>query len=376
MFKRSLHIFELWGIAVEIHFSWIFVLLLVTWSFATGVYPDIYPDEKLFTGQLWIMSFLTAILLFVSILLHEFSHSVVAIRNGLPIGKITLFMFGGVAQMKREVESPAVELKMTSAGPAMTLVLIGVFYLLGLLFKSFDSLFVLFNSLAAINGVIFVFNMVPGFPLDGGRILRAIIWHRTGNVLRATKIASRIGKGFAFVLIGIGIMNLLLYRDFIGGVWLMIIGSFLRQAANRSYNNILYKEVMKNFQVSDIIRYDAVAVGLSVDLLTLVEDYFKRYHSLSFPVVEDEMLVGIVTLEEVKKINSSKWAETKVADLVNTKFVDFVVRGLNSAGRVLHLINEGRYNSFPVVDNYGRLIGVINRSDYEEAVGVMTSLKN
>ena len=376
MFKRSLRLFELWGIAVEIHFSWIFVILLVTWSFATGVYPDIYHGEKYFTGQLWIMSFLTAILLFVSILLHEFSHSVVAIRNGLPIGKITLFMFGGVAQMRREVESPAVELKMTSAGPAMTLVLIGLFYLLGVLFRSFDSLFVLFNSLAAINGVIFVFNMVPGFPLDGGRILRAIIWHRTGNILRATKIASRIGKGFAFILIGIGVMNLLVYRDFIGGVWLMIIGSFLRQAANRSYNNILYKEVMENFQVSDIVRYDVVAVGLSVDLLTLVEDYFKRYHFLSFPVVEDEMLVGIVTLEEVKRISSSKWAETKVADLVNTKFVDFVVRGFNSAGRVLHLINAGKYNSFPVVDNYGRLIGVINRSDYEEAVGVMTSLKN
>ncbi len=376
MFKRSLRLFELWGIAVEIHFSWIFVILLVTWSFATGVYPDIYHGEKFFTGQLWIMSFLTAILLFVSILLHEFSHSVVAIRNGLPIGKITLFMFGGVAQMRREVESPAVELKMTSAGPAMTLVLIGLFYLLGVLFRSFDSLFVLFNSLAAINGVIFVFNMVPGFPLDGGRILRAIIWHRTGNILRATKIASRIGKGFAFILIGIGVMNLLVYRDFIGGVWLMIIGSFLRQAANRSYNNILYKEVMENFQVSDIVRYDVVAVGLSVDLLTLVEDYFKRYHFLSFPVVEDEMLVGIVTLEEVKRISSSKWAETKVADLVNTKFVDFVVRGFNSAGRVLHLINAGKYNSFPVVDNYGRLIGVINRSDYEEAVGVMTSLKN
>ena len=376
MFKRSLRLFELWGIAVEIHFSWIFVILLVTWSFATGVYPDIYHGEKFFTGQLWIMSFLTAILLFVSILLHEFSHSVVAIRNGLPIGKITLFMFGGVAQMRREVESPAVELKMTSAGPAMTLVLIGLFYLLGVLFRSFDSLFVLFNSLAAINGVIFVFNMVPGFPLDGGRILRAIIWHRTGNILRATKIASRIGKGFAFILIGIGVMNLLVYRDFIGGVWLMIIGSFLRQAANISYNNILYKEVMENFQVSDIVRYDVVAVGLSVDLLTLVEDYFKRYHFLSFPVVEDEMLVGIVTLEEVKRISSSKWAETKVADLVNTKFVDFVVRGFNSAGRVLHLINAGKYNSFPVVDNYGRLIGVINRSDYEEAVGVMTSLKN
>src|SRR6056297_1801750 len=157
MFKRSLRLFELWGIPVEIHISWILIFILVTWSFATGVYPESYGGTFSST-QLWIISFLTAVLLFLSILLHEFSHSVVAIRNGLPIGKITLFMFGGVAQMRREVESPSVELKMASAGPAMTLVLIGVYYLLGVIFRSFDTLFVLFNSLAFINGAILVFN--------------------------------------------------------------------------------------------------------------------------------------------------------------------------------------------------------------------------
>ncbi|MCD6379789.1 site-2 protease family protein [bacterium] len=375
MFKRSLRLFELWGIAVEIHISWIIVLLLVTWSFATGVYSS--GDAGTFSdAQSWIMSLLTALLLFLSILLHEFSHSVVAVRNGLPIEKITLFMFGGVAQMRREVETPVVELKMTAAGPAMTLVLIGVFYLLGLLFSSFGTLVVLFNSLAIINGIIFIFNMVPGFPLDGGRILRAIIWSRTGNILKATRIASRIGKGFAFVLMGIGILNFFISRDFVGCIWMLMIGAFLMQAADRSYKNILYREVMEKIQVSEIIKSDVVAVGLSVDLLTLVEDFFKRYNYLSFPVVKDEVLVGIVTLDDVNKIDNGRWPETKVSDLVNRNLADFTVRGFNPAGRLLHLVNTGKYDSFPVVDNYGSLIGVVARSDFEEAVRVMASAKN
>ncbi len=375
MFKRSLRLFELWGIPVEIHISWILIFILVTWSFATGVYPESYGGTFSST-QLWIISFLTAVLLFLSILLHEFSHSVVAIRNGLPIGKITLFMFGGVAQMRREVESPSVELKMASAGPAMTLVLIGVYYLLGVIFRSFDTLFVLFNSLAFINGAILVFNMIPGFPLDGGRILRAVIWRKTGNLLRATKTASRIGKGFAFFLIGMGIISFLVKGNLIDGIWLMIIGTFLRQAAERSYKAVIYREVMERFKVSDIVRYDVVTVGLSVDLRTLVEDYFKKHPFQSFPVVEDGVLVGIIRLDDVKKVERGKWPEIKTADLVNRNISDYAIRAFDNAGKLLRLIQEKKYDSFPVIDDYGRFTGIVTRSDFEEAVRVMTSIRN
>jgi CBS domain-containing protein len=175
---------------------------------------------------------------------------------------------------------------------------------------------------------------------------------------------------------GIGILDLLVSGGFVNCIWMLLIGAFLLQAANRSYKSILYREVMEKIQISEIIRNDVVAVGLSVDLPTLVEDFFKRYNYLSFPVVKDEMLVGIVTLDDVNKIDSGRWPETKVSDLVNRNLADFAVRGSNSAGRLLYLANTGKYDPFPVVDNFGRLIGIVTRSDFEEAVRVMDSVKN
>lgn len=375
MFKKSLHLFKLWGIPVQIHISWLIILVLVTWSFATGFYSESYPGEFSNT-QLWVMAFLASLLLFLSILLHEFSHSLVAKKNGLPIGKITLFMFGGVAHMDNEVEDPVVELKMASAGPAMTLILAALFYLLSLALRSVRAASVLFESLVYINIVIFFFNMVPGFPLDGGRILRAIIWYRKKNIVRATDIASRIGKYFALFLIGLGLFSLIFYGNIIGGIWLMIIGTFLRHAAMRSYGAILYDQVMKRLDISDLIRRDAVTVELTTDLDTLVRDYFERYHYFFFPVVTDGRLLGIVSINDVKNADPEKRPGLEVKDIINTRLSEYAIGLSSSPARVFHLINSGRFQSYPVVDHEGTFLGLITRSDFEEAIRVMMSMNN
>ena len=191
MFSLNLRLFRLMAIPVEINVSWLLVLALMTWTFATGLYPDVLLDGS--RMELWGLGFATAILVFVSILLHEFSHSLVAARNGLPIRKITLFLFGGVAQMERDVDNPTVELKMAAAGPAMSVVLAALFFALSRIFSQHRLVYLLMNNLAYVNLLVLGFNMVPGFPLDGGRILRAAIWRATGNVQKATRIASRIG---------------------------------------------------------------------------------------------------------------------------------------------------------------------------------------
>ncbi|MBN1164149.1 MAG: site-2 protease family protein, partial [Candidatus Krumholzibacteriota bacterium] len=245
MFNRSIRLFRLWGIPVELNISWVLILILVTWTFATNYFPQYYPGV-FSPSRAWILSFFTALLLFVSILLHEFSHSLVAVRSGLPINKITLFMFGGVAQMSREVDNPSLEFRMAAAGPLMTLLLIIVMYALGILLGRVIFMAALLKTVASINAGIFLFNMFPGFPLDGGRILRAVLWRRQGSILRATRTASRIGIVFAYGLIIFGALNLIITQEGVGNLWMVLIGFFLRQAARTSYDSVLYRSLLKN----------------------------------------------------------------------------------------------------------------------------------
>jgi Zn-dependent protease len=260
MFKRNLRLFTFLGIPVEINISWLIILAMVTWSFATGFYPESYPG-LLSPAGMWLLSLLTALLLFLSILIHEYSHAVVASRGGLPIRGITLFMFGGVARMGHEVDEPSLELRMAAAGPLMTLVLIGLFFGTSFLARSVPFLSILLGTVGAINIGIFIFNMVPGFPLDGGRILRALLWMRSGDVLRATRIASWAGRVFAWILVAGGIFNYRYYDNRLSGIWMIIIGLFLRHAAIKSYRMVQWRiagrEAAMMDQVSGIGRTDA-----------------------------------------------------------------------------------------------------------------------
>lgn len=380
MIKTSIRIFRLWGIPVEINVSWLLILTLVTWTFATGYYPFHFPD--VFSIQeLWVLGFITAILMFLSILLHEFSHSLVASRNGLPIRKITLFIFGGVAQMDREVDNPVVELKTATAGPLMTVVLVAIFYSLSLLLKEYLFARALLRSLTYLNIVLLIFNMVPGFPLDGGRILRAAIWYRTGNLYRATRITSRIGRSFAFVLMILGVAHLFSFPfsqnlwTLIYGMWFIFIGFFLRQAAQSSYLMVALKETLGHLRVADVMRTGVIVVDRSTNLITLVDDYFLKHHYNSFPVIGEGKLVGIVSLKDVKQVERDQWPVMTVENIMDGEIVKAALHPSDSAEKLLHLIMKRGYGRLPVVDDDGNVVGVVTRRDLMEIFKMVTVLE-
>jgi Zn-dependent protease len=375
MFSRNLHLVTIYGIPVEINITWIFVLILVTWTFATGFYPEGFP-ELLSTAQIWIISLLTAVLLFLSILLHEFSHSIVAARDGLPIKRITLFMFGGMAQMEREVDDPGVELRMASAGPLMTLLLVILYHLAARLTGPIPPVSILFETVGNINIGVLVFNLVPGFPLDGGRILRAAIWKKNGNLRRATKVASDIGQGFAWLLMLGGMINAMVYGNFLSGTWMVFIGLFLRQAAKGSYDQVAWRQALAGVKVSDLMISGLAWPDPSIGLAALVKDYFVRFHFDCIPIVDGGMFAGMVFLDDVTSVAKALWPVTSAGTLVRRGKSPRPLHPSDPAWNLfLPIIRQG-HGQVPVTDHDGRLLGIVTRRDMSDLLKVMTSLDN
>jgi Zn-dependent protease/predicted transcriptional regulator len=372
MLNTNIRLFKLWGIPVEVNMSWLLVLALMTWTFSTRYYPSFYPGA-FDVHELWILGFMTAILFFLSILMHEFSHSIVATRNGMPIKKITLYIFGGVAQMERDVDKPQSELKIAAAGPAMTVLLALAFYGISFLFRESAMAFALLRSLMRFSIIVLVFNMVPGFPLDGGRILRAAIWYKTGNISRATRIASRVGKVFAVFLIVIGFVNFFA-GNFIGGLWLVFIGFFLYQAAQASYANVAFREAMGHLRVADVMRTSVVTADASTTLQSLVDDYILKHHYDSYPVLEGGRVVGVVSLKHVKRVDRKHWSDVTVEEVMDRDVIRFALRPFDPAGKVVDLIMKRGYGRLPVLDDEGAVVGIVTRRDLMEALKLLTYL--
>jgi Zn-dependent protease len=325
--------------------------------------------------QLWIVSFLTAILLFVSILLHEFSHSIVAVRDGLPIRRITLFMFGGMAQMERDVEDPGVELRMASAGPLMTLLLVILYHLAARLTGPVPAVSILFETVGNINIGVLAFNLVPGFPLDGGRILRAAIWKKNGNLRRATKIASDIGKGFAWMLVAGGIVNVMAYGNFLSGTWMVFIGLFLKQAAQGSYDQVAWRQSLAGVRVSDLMMTGIAWPDAATDLETLVKRYFLSFHFDSVPVVDGNRFAGMVFLEDVTSVERGMWRDTLAGELIRRGRSPAALHPSDPAWRLFLPIFRRGYGQVPVTDYDGMLLGVVTRRDVSDLLNVMNSLE-
>ncbi len=372
MLNTNVRLFRLWGIPVELNLSWVLVLVFMTWTFATNYYPFYFP-KTFGDSELWILGFATVIFLFLSILAHEFSHSIVAVRSGIPIKRITLFMFGGVARMERDVENPVDELKTAAAGPAMTVVLVGLFFALSRIFPRSTMPYALVYSLMRINMVVLVFNLIPGFPLDGGRILRAGLWYRSGNFVRATRIASGVGKAFAVLLIMLGFLYIFL-GSFVGGLWMIFIGFFLHQAAQSGYMTAALRDSIAHLRVSDIMRTSVVTVESGTTLRALVDDYFLKHHFNAYPVIHGGRLVGLVSLADVKRVDREDWSDVTVERVMRNDAVRFALRPDDQADRVVDLIMRRRAGRLLVLDDTGAVVGIVTRGDLMEAMKLMTTL--
>jgi Zn-dependent protease len=301
---------------VKIDLSWIVIAVLVAWSLSTGLFPFRYKD--LSTQAYWIMGILGALGLFLSIIVHEFSHSLVARRYNMHMKGITLFIFGGVAEMEDEPPAAKAEFFMALAGP-VTSVAAGLFfyglYTAGKRAGFSEPVNGVLGYLAFINWLLAAFNLIPAFPLDGGRILRAALWAYKKNLRWASRVSSAIGSGFGFLLIFIGILNVLT-GNFVGGMWWFIIGIFLQGAAKMSYRRLLLKRTLEGETVRRFMKSDVITVRPETTIRELVEDYIYTHHYKMFPVVDDRnRIAGCITTREVKGVSRDEWPERRVMDL-------------------------------------------------------------
>lgn len=315
MFGKRLKLFKLLGFEVRLDLSWIFIAILVVWSLSEGYFPYFYQDLP--TQTYWLMGIVGALGLFLSIIVHEFAHSLVARQFGIPMKGITLFIFGGVAEMGDEATSPKGEFLMAIVGPITSIVLAGLFYwgaLLGQGSLWSTPILGVLQYLGLINAILAGFNLLPAFPLDGGRVLRSILWAAKKNLKWATRISSNIGVGFGLLLVFLGVLQVV-RGNFVGGMWWVLIGMFLQGAARMSYQQILTRQALEGEPISRFMRRDPQTVSSSISVKDLVENYIYSHHYKMFPVMDDGKLLGYVTTKQVQEIPREEWDRHTVGEI-------------------------------------------------------------
>jgi len=373
---KGFRVATLFGIPVRIDPTWFIVLLLLSWTLSTSYFPEHHQGWS--RGIYWILGTSGAILLFLSVLLHELGHALVARGADMRVHGITLFLFGGVSEVTEEPPSAAVEVKVTAGGWLVSAALAVICYIVHRLMPSATQVSAvvkaLFGWLAAVNAMLFVFNGIPGFPLDGGRLLRAFLWYFLKSLRRATYIASNVGAGFGILFIVLGVFQFITGR-FVGGLWLAMIGLFLRNAARASYSQMLLRQALEGVPVSQLMSTELVTVPPSITLRELVRDHFMRHRFHSFPVVEGERLRGMISLHDVKEVDEGEWDVRTVQDVLDRQGpaeVGTVSPFADAMDAFAEMARTGR-GRLAVVDG-DRLVGIVSRRDILHFLAIKTDL--
>jgi Zn-dependent protease/CBS domain-containing protein len=380
MIRSGFRIGRIFGIEIYIDWSWFFIFLLVTWNLSV-IFGSMRPDWG--TGLRWGLALAASLLFFASVLAHELAHSLMARAQGVPVRNITLFLFGGVSNIQRHPPSPQAEFLISIVGPITSILLGALFIFLagnrmgqtGLpitspqaLIGHLDPLGILLLWLGPINIVLGIFNLIPGFPLDGGRILRSILWAITDNLRRATRWASWVGQGIAWLMIitgiamAFGLQIPFLGTGFISGLWLAFIGWFLNSASVQSYQQVLVQDILEGVPVRQMMRSDPPVVSPDQSVSNLVHNYVMRTDEHAFPVIEEDRLAGIVTLEDIRKIDRSDWERLTVAEIMTPVDQLQTVTGRDDAADALNKITQQDVRQLPVVQD-GQLVGLLRRRD-------------
>jgi len=362
MFGKRIPLFKLFGLTVNVDLSWFILAVLVSWSLAKSLFPHYY--EGFSNETYWWMGIAGAVGLFISIIFHEFSHSLVARQFGLPMKGITLFIFGGVAEMESQPKSPKVEFLMAIAGPISSIFLGSLLYFIrsaGQTMGWSKPLNGVLQYLMVINFILAGFNLLPAFPLDGGRILRSILWSIKGNLRWATHVASGLGSAFGIFLIVFGFLNFIT-GNFIGGIWYFLIGMFIRQASQMSYSQLVMRKALAGEKIKRFMKTEPISVSPSFTVEQLVNDYFYKYHYKMFPVSNGDGLIGCVGLKQVKEMPREKWSRHVVEDLVVPCSGENAISPQTDALQALSLMNRTGNSRLMVIDEK-RLLGVITLKD-------------
>jgi Zn-dependent protease/predicted transcriptional regulator len=362
MFGKGIPLFKLFGFEVKIDLSWLILGLLITWTLAEGLFPNLY--KGLQSTTYWIMGIAGALGLLFSIVFHELWHSLIARKFGLSMRGITLFIFGGVAEMTEEPPSPKAEFFMAVAGPISSVVLsLGLFgiFFLGVSAGWAKSITGVFNYLAFLNLILAGFNLMPAFPLDGGRVLRSILWGWKDNLRWATQVSSKIGGAFGIALVIFGVLELFL-GNLIGGIWMAVIGLFIRGASQSAYQQMLIRRSLEGEKVRRFMKSDPITISPSISVEDLVEDYIYKHHFKMYPVVESGQLVGCVTLNQVKTIPKEERNKHSVRELAEGCSDNNTIGPDEDAMKALTLMRKTNSSRLMVVEGK-TLEGVITLKD-------------
>jgi Zn-dependent protease len=362
MFSGSRKILSLFGFEVKIDPSWFLIAALITWSLATGVFPASLPGAS--DNMYFLMALIAMLLFFASLVLHELAHALVARSYGMKINGITLFVFGGVAELGEEPPTPRSEFFTALAGPVMSIALSVAFWLVGTALSDLGyagPVTAVLEYLAVINLILALFNLLPAFPLDGGRLLRAVLWHRSGNLLDATRIASRSGEILAYALMGLGFLSVF-SGALIGGIWQIVIGLFILAAAKSAYQKQMMTKIMSGQKVRDLMTRNVFRVSPDTTLADLVDDIVLAHRVSFLPVVEDGALLGYVDLDTVLRIDRDNWITSRVDDVFTGQSDDNRVSPDMTAKDLLDLMNRTNRRKFLVAEG-GHLRGVVSMSD-------------
>ena len=354
----SLKLGRLAGIEIGVHYTWLFAFFLVAWPLAVGYFPSNYPGWG--EGTYWIVGVIAALALFASVLVHELSHSFVARARGQEVESITLFIFGGVSNLKGEAHEARDEFLVAVVGPVTSLVLAGIFWAVGQALPSDRSpIGGILGYLAMINLLLGLFNLLPGFPLDGGRVFRSIVWGITGSLRRATNIASVVGQGIGFLLIFWGVSQIF-GGNFLNGLWIGFIGWFLNNAAEATRQQQTLQEHLRGVRVVQLMDPHPAIVAPDQNVQDFV--FQDVLHGRRAVLVEEQgRLVGIVSITDAKKVPREDWASTPIGSIM-TPMPLKTIGPEADAGGALQLLVDGSYNQLPVVTDR-RVIGMLSRSD-------------
>lgn len=370
--RRGIPLFRVAGIRVRADVSWLLIFVLVWWSLSFGYFPRVHPDASAWAYG--VTGFVGSLLFFVSLLAHELAHSFMALREGIRVPSITLFLFGGVSEMHEEPSTPSADFRIAIVGPLTSFALAAVFY--GVYVAVGDAAPPLVSStigyLAFINAALGVFNMLPGLPLDGGRVLRAVVWWRTNSMERATKVASRVGQGLALGIIALGALQIF-GGALMGGLWLILIGLFLRAVAGAGYRNLVVRRALEDMRADDVMVRDVVTVGPDLSLSELVDRYILGHGFRGFPVVEGGRVLGVISVAEVKDVDPEKRSAARTGEHLQALSPELCIRPEMPLDEVLDRLQSTGAGRLLVMEG-DRLSGMVTASGLSRFVELWSVL--
>jgi Zn-dependent protease len=357
--RQQIPLGRIFGISIGLDYSWFLIFVLLTWSLALTYYPAAVPGQS--ASLYWALGAVSAVMLFVSVLLHELGHSVTALRYGIPVRSIRIFIFGGVSQIAGEAPSGAAEFWIAFSGPAVSLALAAIFRLLQASLTGIGPVFAVVKYLAYVNGALALFNLIPGFPLDGGRVLRAILWTTTRDFRRATLTAAMVGRAIAFGFILWGVSQILT-GNLGSGLWIAFIGWFLESAASAQVQQQVLERVLAGHTVAEVMNRNYVTVPASTRLQELVDRHILGGGRRSFIVTQGDQTVGLVTLGQIREVPRERWDTTTVDEAMTPLARLKRVRPDTGLWAATGEMDRDGVNQLPVMTD-SQILGMLGRDD-------------